>query len=329
MCNVDDIIIKDPETGSVQCQDCLKCTAGEGLSVDCGDVITPNTPLVCKPCVLGETYSSAYEAGACKDCENCGEYRETKKACTLTSKAECGKCKPGAYEEPMLGMCKPCSPCCNDGKDIVVPECQLPGVPANMQCSYARSEKCSKVANTSASTTGPPLQTTKPIPIPPELATVPPSVATVPVPLKPTGKQVVSQANSSLPNGVIIGAAIGGFALLILVLVLLACYFKTKRRKVRKDENDVEMQSNAEANESDESETDEPNAEDALLEDNKDARLGVEETLDSPLPTGTQDTQPPEPHSSTGKLIFVFVFKFIHLFVRSFFVYLLIVCLFI
>ena len=45
---------------------------------------------------------------------NCGEYRETTKACTVTSKAECGRCKPGAYAEGMLGLCKPCSPCCYD-----------------------------------------------------------------------------------------------------------------------------------------------------------------------------------------------------------------------
>ncbi|KAL9972005.1 hypothetical protein ACROYT_G018236 [Oculina patagonica] len=120
------------------------------------------TPLVCKPCVLGETYSSEYEAGACKDCENCGQYRETTKKCTLTSKAECGKCKLGAYAEPMLGMCKPCSPCCNDGNDIVVPECKVPGLPTNMQCSFARSEKCSKViASTTGSTTASTLPTRK------------------------------------------------------------------------------------------------------------------------------------------------------------------------
>ena len=305
MCEADNITIEDPVTGSVQCQECLKCPAGEGLSVDCGDVINPKTPLVCKPCVLGETYSSAYEPGACKDCENCGEYRETKKACTLTSKAECGKCMPGAYGEPMLGMCMPCSSCCNDGKDIVVPECQVPGVPENKQCSFARSGKCSKVnANTSASTVAPTLQTTEPIyTIPPALRNAQPKVATTQVHLEPAGQQVVSAANGSSPNGAIIGAVIGGTFFVVLVLVVLAiCYFKAKRRQVCKNDSDIEMQGNAEANERDGGEADEPNAGDALLEVKVEVPLGVKETLDSDLPTGTQDTQPPGPHSSTGKL---------------------------
>ena len=146
-------MIKDSVSGSVECQDCRKCPSGEGLSVKCGDFIDSQTPLVCKPCVLGETYSSAYEAGACKDCKNCGLYRETIKACTLTSKAVCGKCKVGAYEEPMLSMCKPCSPCCNDGKDIVISQCQVPGIPANEQCSFVRLSKCSKVATTASVST--------------------------------------------------------------------------------------------------------------------------------------------------------------------------------
>ena len=109
----------------------------------CGEVIITTMSVGCKQCVLGETYSSAYEVGACKDCKNCGPYRKTIKACTLTSEAVCGGCKIGTYIEPVLGMCFPCSSCCNDGKDIFVPECQVPGVPINMHCSILRSTKCS------------------------------------------------------------------------------------------------------------------------------------------------------------------------------------------
>ena len=194
---------------------------------------------------------------------------------------------------------------------MVVPECQVPGVPANMQCSYNKSEKCSKVANTSASTAGPPLQTTKPITTPREPVTIPPTAATIQVPLEPAGKQVVSAAaNGSSPNAAIIGAAIGGtiFVVLILVLVLLLVrYFKAKRRQACNDDNnvtngDIEMQGSAKASESDGGEEDEPNAEDALLENNEEVPLSDKETLDSDLPIGTQDTQPPGTHSSTGKL---------------------------
>ena len=135
---------RDNVTGEDECVPCLKCRAGYGLSVKCGDVITSQTPIVCKQCVLGKTYSPPNEPGACKDCENCGKYRETSKACTLTSKAVCGKCKVGAYPDGLLSMCRPCSSCCNDGKDIVIPACQVQGVAAGMQCTYLRS--CPKTA---------------------------------------------------------------------------------------------------------------------------------------------------------------------------------------
>ena len=134
-------MVKDPVTGSVQCKDCLKCPAGEGLSVKCGDFIYSQTPLVCQPCVLDETYSSAYEAWACKDCKNCGPYRETTKACKLTSKAVCGKCKVGAYEEPLLSKCKPCSTCCNDDKDVVISQCQVPGTYPQMSSAVLQDQE--------------------------------------------------------------------------------------------------------------------------------------------------------------------------------------------
>ena len=146
LCPGDMITKRDKVTEDDECVPCLKCPAGYGLSVNCGDVITPQTPIVCQQCVLGKTYSPTNEPGACKDCENCGKYQETIKACTLTSKAVCGKCKVGAYPDDLLPMCQPCSYCCNDGKDTVIPACQVPGVATGMQCTYLRSEKCRKTA---------------------------------------------------------------------------------------------------------------------------------------------------------------------------------------
>ena len=324
MCESDSITIKDPVTGSVQCQDCLKCPAGEGLSVECGDVITSKTPLVCEPCVLGETYSAGFEAGACRDCENCGEHRETITACTLKSKAVCGKCKLGAYPEAMLaGMCKPCSPCCNDGKDIIVSDCQVPGVPSNMQCSFARSEKCSKVS-TASPTIPTIIATTEPYSVPPELVPTLPTATkgTIPADLEPAGKQVVNPTNgpSSNLNWAAITPAIASgviiFAVLILVLVFLGIrYFRAKRKRDYTDDDDIELgrvQRQDEANESDGSETDEPKPEDALLENIQEVPVGVEETLNSPLPTGTEETQLPGSHRAAGKpLIKLQYFSFI------------------
>ena len=148
ICPGSSITIRNPATGHVQCQKCLVCPAGQDLSVDCGDVITPQTAIVCKPCEQGMTYSSKSEAGACKTCTNCGEYRETIKSCTLTSNAVCGEnCTLGAYSEGIRGMCRPCSACCNDGNDYIEPKCKVPWVPKNKQCSDLRLKKCSEHNN--------------------------------------------------------------------------------------------------------------------------------------------------------------------------------------
>ena len=301
-CDAQSITITDPVSGSVQCQACLKCRAGEGLSVKCGDFIDSQTPLVCQPCVLGETYSSAYEAGACKDCENCGPYRETIKPCTLTSKAVCGKCKVDAYEESMLGMCKPCSPCCNDGNDIVVPDCQVPGVPENMQCTFMRSEKCGKLSTKAViSTTASALQTTWPSTVP---ITHNETESPIPPGVKLAGKQKdypsespTSGATNGPANGSslhwAVGVAIAGGVSIILVAVLAVfIYFKAKRKQVCTND-DIEMQpvqTDGEDNDSDMDETDEANPGDALLERNQVLPLlGAENALESPLLRGTHD----------------------------------------
>ncbi|XP_022810074.1 tumor necrosis factor receptor superfamily member 16-like [Stylophora pistillata] len=224
-CQADQIMIKDPITGSIQCQDCLKCPPGEGLSVNCGDVITPSTPVQCKPCVLGETYSASFNTGACEDCANCGVYRETTKACTVTSKARCGRCKPSAYAEGMLGLCRPCSPCCNDGNDIIIPECQVAGVPTGMQCSYLRSDKCSALVTSSTSTT--------PSTPPPDQSTTPwwPSPSTTSTTeTSPSSEPVVILNEDASPNvGLIAGSVVGGLSLVIPILVI--AYYKVMRKR--------------------------------------------------------------------------------------------------
>ena len=333
-CNVNSITIKDPLTGSVQCQDCRKCPAAHGLSVKCGDVISLNTPLVCKPCVLGETYSSAYEAGACKDCENCGQYRETKKACTLTSNAECGKCKLGAYEEFMLGMCKPCSPCCNDGKDIVVPDCQVPGIPKNMQCSFARSLKCSTVvAEASVSTVASTLRTSRST-----FSSMIASNATSTVVTSHTSELLAKLPyGASPPQNVIVGSVIGGvFVVVILPLVAIRCFI-VKRRRVRKKASDGEIVENGMGKrpdhvQGDDQANDEPRPSEDLSEKtsapvqesqhrddsqyqtgNETNNLNSAEDLSEKIPvqeessaesqeqTGTKETGPPGRSGNTGK----------------------------
>ena len=169
----------------------------------------------CKLCVLGETYSASRKAGATgENCRNCGEYRETTKACTVTSKAVCGSCKSGAYAEGMLGLCKPCSPCCNDGKDIIIPECKVPGVPTSMQCSCLRSNKYSALVISSTSTTLSTLQ--------PDQSTTqwqPSSSKTSTEVSSPESEPAVNLTREASPNvGIIAGSIIGGLVITILVI---------------------------------------------------------------------------------------------------------------
>ncbi|KAL9971831.1 hypothetical protein ACROYT_G018042 [Oculina patagonica] len=307
-CKVDSITVKDPVTGLVQCQDCLKCPAGEGLSVNCGDVITPKTPLACKPCVLGETYSSAYEAGACKDCENCGQYRETTKPCTLTSKAECGKCESGAYAEPMLGMCRPCSPCCNDGNDIVVPECQVPGVPTNTQCSYARSVKCSKMLAKAIISTATPSVQTNHSKVPSKVSSTATSAM---VNSRPTEQLAKLPHGASPPREIIVGSVIGGVLLVFIPPLVIFCYCIVKRRIARKKANDLarveadvgqrhkDEQGNDQANDDNQNGADEPNPAVASPEETS---VPIQESGDKggQEQTGpTQETQPPDRHGNS------------------------------
>ena len=308
LCDANSITIKDAVSGSVQCQVCRKCPSGEGLSVSCGDEISSRTPIVCKPCVLGETYSSAYEAGACKDCDNCGPYRVTTKACTLTSKAECGKCKVGAYLEPMLSMCKPCSQCCNDGKDIVISQCQVPGIPANKQCSFARSAKCNKVATTASVTTA--------IPTVESVQSTISSTVTSPVVISNSSAEPITTppygASASRFN-VIVGSVLGGvFVVLIFPVVFLIRYVMVKRRKTRRPAKDLALaetapgdrpeqllDNNQQANVDDGNEIDDLNpAED----DSEETTVPVQESGDKRQDKrGIQDTRPPGRHGDTGK----------------------------
>ena len=215
ICPGSSITIRNAATGHIQCQKCLVCPAGQGLSVDCGDVITPQTAIVCKPCEKGMTYSSKSEAGACKTCTNCGEYRETIKSCTLTSNAVCGEnCTLGAYSEGIRGMCRPCSACCNDGNDYIEPKCKVPWVPKNKQCSDLRLKKCSeKIVNTTTveenhSTSSTSTSTHTGLPVSPPVT-------------RGVVRDSASTNDVSLPNGAIIGIVIG----VLLVALILAARF--------------------------------------------------------------------------------------------------------
>ena len=153
--------------------------------------------------------------------------------------AVCGNCKVGAYEEPLLSMCKPCSTCCNDDKDVVISQCQVPGIPANEQCSFARSGKCSKVAaSASVSPTAPTMESNH-------------SAVESTIPFTGTSRPVLNSVPSepitALPYDTspsqtkfIAGSVFGGvFVIFILPLAFVIRYTVVKRRKTRKLGNDL------------------------------------------------------------------------------------------
>ena len=328
LCPGDMITKRDKVTREYECVPCLKCRAGYGLSVNCGDVITPQTPIVCKPCVLGETYSPANEPGACKDCENCGKYRETSKACTLTSKAVCGKCKVGAYPDGLLSMCKPCSYCCNDGKDIVIPACQVPGVAKGMQCTYLRS--CPKTAAKPDSKTS--LSTASIVPS--RSATV---TLSTPYPTATTitaqgnrsneeqgtqyrGEQIKSDGSKgatfspSQMVGVIVGPVLGAFAVVGLLVWKFKPSIKQAVKKIHKAApGDAEIESGIPLqhlqSEDTGCETDELQAQLELGNPLEQRQVGaetdelpVQESGDSPESRPAQETQPPNDLDGPGKV---------------------------
>ena len=294
VCPGNDITILDEVLDGYQCRECQTCPAGEGLSVNCGDVITSQTSVKCLPCVLGETYSGGNQAGACKTCHTCDEYRETIKACTLTSNAECGNCTQRAYFDNTVGRCKPCSPCCNDGEDVLEAGCQVPGVAANMQCTFARSEKCSKVAVRNVSIS--PLPTLHPTPS---------STVDIPWPTTtyPTTKNLdkpSALSASAATSSYWIAAGAGVAVAFLVFLVFLAIFYYRRKRKYQEREtglsaDEIERLEPGQSNETETNEREPLTVAPPALEP---STPPVEET--DQIPLSIQDSQLPSRIDTTG-----------------------------
>ena len=235
-CHGDSIAIYNSTSGAVKCQACVKCPQGRGLSVQCSSVQSPETPIVCEPCVHGKTYSSGKDAGACMSCENCEEYRETIKACTLTSKAVCGKCKPGAYQDDRLThLCQPCSRCCDDQDDLVEPQCQE--MPENKRYSFHRSHVCSKVITRTNFSSVSSVETNHTV----SLVLVPSPTSQVTASLSMRTAYQKTPVADRHSRAAIIGAAVG-VPLAVVLLLLVICYFLKRKsnHRVNKRVNDAE-----------------------------------------------------------------------------------------
>ena len=200
-------------------------------------------------------------------------------------------------------MCKPCSPCCNDGKDIVAPACQVPGVPANMQCSFLRSDTCRKeVADVTAKTSisiASTLQIT-PSTITPSTST---SISTLYVAAinGPTSQvnqeHILEQVASDSTRPQITGGIVGGIGGIFLLAVILFFVWRrinkrkracVKRNNVPDVEKKVKERPEQVQREHGANETDELNPAEVQLE-----KPPLQETGESPERVGIQDTHPP------------------------------------
>ena len=100
--------------GNLSCIDCLKCPPGQGLSPQCYSFVPYGTPIKCKQCEPGKTYSDADDISSCTSCGICSQHEKVTRNCTLTSNSQCGNgCSKGFYYEELTGDCKPCSICCS------------------------------------------------------------------------------------------------------------------------------------------------------------------------------------------------------------------------
>ena len=209
----------------------------------------------------------------------------------------CGNCKHGAYFDNIVGKCKPCSPCCKDGKDILERGCQVPGVVANKQCNFARSEKCAKVAlknvSISLSLTQHPTPST--------------TVISRPTTMYPTTKKVdkasvlsASSAPSSHFIGIVAGVPTSVVALAVILALICSCK-KRRNHKTKTGLHTVENERHKVGLEQDLLIVATPEQESPY----QSPMSPVEETCKNPLPI--QDSQPPA--CSDSKVNFNLVIK--------------------
>lgn len=129
--------------GNVTCLKCPECPPGSGATTPCGGTVPYNTSVECKDCIP-EHYSNSFSSDICKPCSTCMPGEVIVEKCTKISDTRCS-CKPcpkGYYHNQTMSKCLPCSGCCLDGMDVVVPQCVNQGMPRTQSCSYQKSKPC-------------------------------------------------------------------------------------------------------------------------------------------------------------------------------------------
>lgn len=139
------------ETLSRTCYDCPHCGVSQGLYPKCQSVLSSKKQSKCQSCIPGKNYSDTTDSSSCKPCKVCGVGKKIERSCNATHDTLCGDCDRGFYNESVGAnkevICQPCSYCCGDSKDIIIPECKAQGMRKNMQCAY--TTKCASAPDIS------------------------------------------------------------------------------------------------------------------------------------------------------------------------------------
>ena len=89
-------------------------------------------------------YSDSLSSESCKPCSTCLPDEVIVAKCTNISDPRC-TCKPcpkGYYRNKTISKCLPCSECCLDGTDEVVPQCVSQKIPRTQTCRYQKKKPC-------------------------------------------------------------------------------------------------------------------------------------------------------------------------------------------
>ena len=119
------------------CKNCRNCPVGSSPSSVCGSIIENTDDIKCVECITGKTFSDEPGKQPCKPCTECSIGQKELRPCNLTHDRVCGKCNKGFYNVTDT-ECKPCSACCGDDNDVLVPECIKQNMPKNKQCSFTQ-----------------------------------------------------------------------------------------------------------------------------------------------------------------------------------------------
>lgn len=94
----------------------------------------------CRHCPQG-TYSLEYSKfGHCQQCSKCTPSEHEIHKCTPESDTRCLWCPEGYYFNNNTLSCLPCSHCCGDSHDVLIPACLKKGTHGS--CSFASYQRC-------------------------------------------------------------------------------------------------------------------------------------------------------------------------------------------